>query len=193
MIVFAHDGNCVFEGIWTAITAARGFNASLLSIPKDATHWVRYTTGATAALIVGEKLTGGTSGKTCILVAQAVENGTAGSGDSGILFVKTISGIFQAETLTGGASTGTVAIAQDFIVLNPGVVHPKALLVTVETASIHTTVSGTTPTATAGTNHGVNMDAGQSRVVRGVNNIRNFKAINAVAANGAILKYELYF
>ena len=59
MIVFAHDGNCVFEGIWTAITAARGFNASLLSIPKDAGHWVRYTTGATAALSIGEKLTGG--------------------------------------------------------------------------------------------------------------------------------------
>jgi len=193
MLIFAHDGNTVFEGIWTAITASKSFDTTLLNIPKDATHWGRYTTGATAALSIGETLTGGTSTKTCVLVAQAVEVGTAGTSDTGIIFVKTVSGTFQAETLTGGTSTGTVAIAQDLIALNPGHPHPKALLVSVETASLHTTTSGTTPTVTAGTNHGVNMDAGQSRVIRGINNIRNFKAINAVASNGAIMKYELYY
>ena len=191
--VFAHDGNCIFEGLWTSITAAKGFDSTLLSIPNDATHWVRYTTGATAALSVGETLTGGTSSKTCVLVAQAVEVGTAGSSDTGIIFVKSPSGAFQAETLTGGTSTGTVVIAQDLIGLNKVHQHPKAVLLAAEVASLNTTVSGTIPTTTAGTNHGITMDAGQTRVIRGIQNIRNFKCINAIASSGAKLKYELYY
>lgn len=191
--VFAHDGNAVFEGVWTAITAAKSFNTNLLNVPANATHWVRYTTGGTAALSVGETLTGGTSSKTCKLVAQAVEVGTAGSSDTGIIFVNAVSGTFQGETLTGGTSTGTVAIAQDFIALNRYSPHPKTLLVAVETASLHCTVSGVTPTATAGTNHGVTIPASGSWVVRGVQNIRNFKAINETNANGSIMKYILYY
>jgi hypothetical protein len=190
--VFQHDGNCLFEGTWTAITAARSFDASLLSIPKDATHWVRYTTGATAALIPGETLEGGTSGETCILVAQAVESGTAGSSDTGILFVRTLSGAFEAETLTG-TGTGTVDIIQDFIKLSYASPHPKAVLVVAESYSVTVTTSGTTPTAAAGTNHGITLSAGQSWVIRGINNIRNFQAINTVASSGALMKYCLYY
>jgi hypothetical protein len=51
---------------------------------------------------------------------------------------------------------------------------------------------GTNPTAIAGTDYGHQMDAGQSYVVRGYNNIRKFKCINAVASNGAIVKYSLF-
>lgn len=192
-IVFSHDGNCKFTGVWTAITASKSFDTNLLNIPKDATHWIRYITGGTAALSVGETLTGGTSSKTCKLVAQAVEVGTAGAGDTGIIFVKSPSGTFVAETLTGGTSTGTVIIAQDLITLALGNPHPKALLIAIETEAIKCTVSGQAPTTTAGTNYGVHMDAGQTRVIRGINNIKNFKAINAVASNGAILKWELYY
>jgi len=193
MLIFQHDGNCVFCGTWTAITASKGFDSTLLSIPKDATHWVRYTTGATAALSVGEALEGGTSSATCKLVAQAVETGTAGSSDKGILFVNTVSGTFQAETLTGGTSTGTVAIGQDLIALSKTSPHPKALLIAIETAAILCTVDGTTPSTTALNNYGIYVDAGISRVIRGVHNIRNFKCINAVNTNGAILHYELYY
>jgi hypothetical protein len=191
--VFAHDGTAIFSGVWTAITAAKGFDELLLSIPKDATHWVRYTTGATAALSTGEALEGGTSGATCKLVAQAVEVGTAGSSDTGILFVNTVSGTFEAETLTGGTSTGTVDIIQDMIALNKGNPHPKAVLITVETATILCTIGGVLAATTATQNYGLSMSAGTSRVIRGVQNIRNFKAINAVNANGGILKYELYY
>lgn len=194
MQVFAHDGEAGFDGIWTTITSARSFNTNLLDPPLDATHWVRYTTGATAALKIGEKLTGSTSASECYLVAQAVENGTAGSSDSGIIFVRNLSAGFMStgETLTGGTSTGTVAIAQDFI---PIISHakPRAALVTVEIAPIKFAMSGTNPTATSGTNFIHQMDSGQSYVVRGYNNIRKFKCINAVASNGAIVKYSLYF
>lgn len=193
--VFAHDGKVLFEGLWSAMTAAKSFSPYLLSPPKDATHWVRYTTGGTAALVRGETLTGGTSDETATLVAQAVEVGTAGSSDTGILFLSNVSGAFTAtgETLTG-TSTGTVAIAQAPIAIpRPIPPHPKALLITVETAPVHVTLSGTTPTATAGTNHGTTLTAGQSWVIRGIDNIRNFKVINETNANNALLKYALYF
>lgn len=194
--VFAHDGTAVLDGLWSAMTTVKSFDSDLLSIPKDATHWVRYTTGGTAALTLGETLTGGTSAKTAVLVAQAVEVGTAGSSDTGIIFLKSVSGAMTAtgETLTGGTSSGTVAIAQAPIALEKGrYQHPKTLLITVETASVHVTITGTTPTATAGTNHGITLTSGMSWVVRGINNIRNFKCINETNANGALLKYVLYY
>ncbi|MFA5340418.1 MAG: hypothetical protein WC332_01450 [Clostridia bacterium] len=194
MQIFAHDGETGFEGIWTTITSARGFDSSLLNVPKDAKKWVRYTTGATAALVIGEVLTGGTSHETCRLIAKATENGTAGSSDSGIIFVNQVSGDFTStgETLTGGTSTGTVATAENFMdILSYS--PPKAALITVEIAAIKFALSGTLPTATAGTNYIHQMDAGQSYVIRGYNNIRKFKCINSVNGNGAIVKYSLFF
>jgi hypothetical protein len=194
MNIFAHDGDCLFTGIWTAITASKSFDANLLSIPKGATHFVRYTTGTDFSLVAGETVTGAAA--SAVVVAVVLETGAISSDTAaGILFLKTVSGAFAAETITGGTSTGTVLIAQDLVKLSPHTANPnpKALLVAVETAAIKCTVSGIEPTATAGTNFGVHMDAGQSRVIRGINNIKNFKAINAVASNGAILKWELYF
>lgn len=193
MIIFQHDGEPGFSGIWTAITAARGFDSCLLSVPLRATHWVRYTTGGVAALAIGEELSGGTSSSTCRLVAQAVENGTAGTSDSGIIIVDKVSAAFQAETLTGGTSTGTVAIAQDFVpLLIPGG-QPKMAAFTVETAAINFSMDGTTPTATAGTNFIHQAATGSSFEIRGWHAIRKFKCINAVNESGAILKYTLFF
>lgn len=192
MQVFAHDGEAGFDGVWTGITSAKGFNSILIDPPAEGTHWVRYTTGATAALTIGETLTGGTSDATCTLIGQAVETGTAGSGDVGIIIVKAPSGAFQAETLTGALSTGTVAIIQDFIPILT-LAHPKAALITAETAAINFSFSGTIPTLTAGTNHTHQMAASQSYVVRGYKNIRKFMAINAANGNNAVIKYTLFF
>lgn len=193
MNTFAHDGNCIFEGTWTAITAAKGLNSNLLDIPATATHWVRYTTGGSAALNVGQPLHGNTSAATAILVAQAVEIGTAGSGDTGILFLKDVVGTWVAETVHEEKGGGTVVIAQAPIAIGCNERCPQALLVYAETDALYITLSGLLPTAIAGTNHGTNLDAGMSRVIRGISNIRNFQAINAVASNGAILHYELYY
>jgi len=191
--VFSHDGTCVFEGVWTAITAAKSFNTNLLNIPKDATHWVRYTTGATAALVIGETVHGNTSAATAVLVAQAVEVGTAGSSDTGIVFLRALTGTWVAETLHADGSGGTVAIAQAPIALINCSPHPKTLVVAAEVADINVTISGLTATTTAGTNHGITITNGQSEAYRGINNIRYFQAINAVASNGALMKYRLYY
>jgi hypothetical protein len=159
---------------------------------------------------IGDTLTGNNSTNTCVLVAQIIENGVAsGSSDDGIILVKrtptpaaaagkpvAFPAFLGDTTLTGTSkySSGTLTIAntQEFVPLIPRQ-SPKAALITIETAAINFTQGGILPTATSGTNYGHIMSAGQSYVLRGYSNIRNFKAINSVASNGAILKYSLYY
>ena len=193
MIVFAHDGSAGYTGSWSTITAARSFDTLFISPPPTATHRIRYSGGATAALVMNETLTGGTSAATCILVARVIENNVAaGSSDAGWLWVRAVSGIFVAETLTGGTSTGTVVIYQapQTIISSAA---PKACLITVETADIRFTEDGTLAGTTAASGMGHLMVVGQSYVVRGAYNIKNFSAINAVNASGSVLKYSLLY
>ncbi len=193
MLVFPINGECVLSGTWTGITAARGFHKTILNPPIQATHYIRYTTGGTAALQIGETLTGGTSSATAKLIGYAVESGTAGSSDTGVIYIRILSGAFNSsgETVTGGTSTGTVATAQaplPILTYDP----PKAALITVETAAVNFTLDSINPTLTASTNFGSQIASGQSYVIVGWNNIKNFSCINSVASNGAILKYQLF-
>lgn len=54
-------------------------------------------------------------------------------------------------------------------------------------------MDGTTPTVTEGTGAGHILDVGQSYVVRGVEAVRNFRCINAVASSGASVKSSYFF
>ena len=194
MLAYTVDGECGFSGIFTNITSPIGFSPAFFNINKETTHYVRYTSGLISALKRDELLTGGTSNTHALLTDQSVENGTAGSGDSGILLLKlfpgTPSGI--GETWTGGTSGGTVVTAQAPIpVLSYD--KPRAALITVETAEINFTLDGTNPTLSAGTNYGCKLYSGQSYVVSGWHNIRRFRFINSVAGNGAVVKYQLFF
>ena len=69
----------------------------------------------------------------------------------------------------------------------------KTALITVETASVRITMDGTTPTVTAGTGAGHLVDVGQSYVVRGIDAVRNFRCINAVASSGAVVHCSYFF
>lgn len=194
MLTFSINGECGVSGIWKTITAARGFNKHLLNIPKDATHYVRFTTGSVAELREGEVITGGTSAATAHICGKVLEQGTAaGTDEEGVLFLDLITGTPTAagETWTG-VSTGTVVTAQSPIALKVQG-PPKAALITVETAGISFTQDGTTPTVAAGTNHGHQMAATQSYAIAGWNNIQNFKCINTVNASGAVVKYSLFY
>ncbi len=193
MNFFAHDGSAQIDGAWTAITAAKAFHANLLDIPHDATHYVRYTTGTDYALRPGERLTGGTSLKTCNLVDYAPETGAiATDTEAGVLFVNSISGTMTAagETLTGSLSAGTVVTIQAPVALR-SYGPAKAALISVETASILITFGGILAAITQ--TYGHIMTAGQNTVIRGISNIRSMRVINLVNANGAVLKYTLYY
>jgi hypothetical protein len=74
--------------------------------------------------------------------------------------------------------------------------RPKAeeVIVTVETADIRWTIDGTTPVVTATSNGtGHIASAGDVLTITGYDNIRRFRAINAVAASGAMLKATFMF
>jgi hypothetical protein len=192
MLMTTDLGQAQFSGMISTMTSAKSIDNCLLKAHFNATHYVHYNTGATAALLEGEKVTGGTSGATARIAEIYVINGTAGSGDVGILLLRDISGTFAAETLTGSSSTGTCAIVQapiEMISYAP----PKTMLITVETASVNITMDGTIPTATAGTNLGHTIASGQSMIIYGIDNIRKFKSINSVDSSGSIIKFTLYF
>jgi hypothetical protein len=191
MITLTDVGQAQFSGTLTTLTSAKSIDKALYKVPGRATHWISYHTGGTAAIVNGEKLTGGTSNHICRLEKIIASNGTPGSGDSGIILVRDISGVFQAETLTG-TSTGTVVIEQSIIPIrswNP----PKTMLITVETASVNILMNGLTPTHTSGTNLGMTLTSGQSMLIYGVENIANFKVIDSSDGSGAIVKYSINF
>jgi len=98
------------------------------------------------------------------------------------------------EIITPG-DTAT-AIAASTIQPTSGVhknFQAKAILVVAEDFSFHFTLDGTAPTATAGTNVGITVSAGQSTVIVGYNNIKNFKIIDAVSGSASICKVQPFF
>lgn len=194
MLSRSFSGVAQFSGIWDTITAARSFDPSLLTIPKEAAYWQHYITGSVADLAPGELLSGGTSSKTIRCLKQIIEQGTAGATTAAgiLLCTNSKSGTFVAETLTGGTSTGTVIIPGDFMPIKFPGQSVTAIQLEVEGASINFTVDGTTPTVTAGTNQGITLTSGTIYTID-QEHMRLFQCINAVNASGAKLKYTLLF
>jgi hypothetical protein len=103
------------------------------------------------------------------------------------------------ETIS--ATTASVGFTKTFYnyaatsatVQNAASMPMKVALVTVEVAAVRFTVDGTTPTVLAGTAAGHQLNPGDSYVVRGYEACRNFRAINDVASNGAILHCTYFY
>ena len=108
--------------------------------------------------------------------------------------------VFPIPGIAGGYESLTTATAVGFtsakIAPTTGSYVGKkarAALISIETAPIRFTLDGTTPTVTAGTAAGHIMYPGDSFVALGENNIENFRAINEVAASGAVVKCTYFF
>ena len=71
--------------------------------------------------------------------------------------------------------------------------HAVEVVITVEVADIRWTIDGTVPTVSAGTGLGHIASLGDDITITGHDNIKNFRAINAVAANGAALRITYFF
>lgn len=69
----------------------------------------------------------------------------------------------------------------------------ESALITVEDNTIHFTLDGTPPTAESGTDLGHQMDAGQSYVIRGINNLKNFLCIDRVSGSNGVVKVTVFF
>jgi hypothetical protein len=73
------------------------------------------------------------------------------------------------------------------------VIYAEEAVVTVETGDIRWTIDSTTPTVTSGTALGHLASAGDVLTISGYENIKAFRAINAVADNGANLRVTFLF
>lgn len=69
----------------------------------------------------------------------------------------------------------------------------KGALISIETNSINYTLDGTAPTASDGTNVGHEALATTTLVIRGINNLKQFKMINRLAANPSVVKVTPLF
>ena len=86
---------------------------------------------------------------------------------------------FDQEDLTVDATVGGVRLTLSYILTTP---PAKAATLTVETAQIRWTCDGTTPTTTVGNP----MDAGDSIVISGAQNIKQFRAIRTGGTSGSL-------
>lgn len=64
--------------------------------------------------------------------------------------------------------------------------------ITIETADVRCTFDGTVPTVSAGTGAGHLFGHGDTITLSGFENIQKFRCINAVAANGAVLRASYF-
>lgn len=69
---------------------------------------------------------------------------------------------------------------------------PHEAYITVEDADVRVTFDGTTPTVSAGTGAGHLYGHGDTITIQGFENIVKFRAINAVASNGAVLRVTYF-
>jgi microcystin-dependent protein len=76
--------------------------------------YIRFTSGGTHQVIVGDTLTGATSGATAIVSEVIVDEGTWAAGTAkGYFVLNTVSGTFQAENLNEGGNNNVCTIASD--------------------------------------------------------------------------------
>lgn len=135
-----------------------------------------------------------------ITTTFAASNTTlSGIGTDGTHFVdfqanKTAPGAFTIEGTSAAAGVSTLdALSLKELEQSP-YLQPLNALVTVRTASILFTLDGTTPTTLASTaNWGHQADAGQSFVLSSIEEIKQFKAINSVNGNGAVVFATFYY
>ena len=92
---------------------------------------------------------------------------------------------------TGLTSTNYRQVVTTTSTLVDQVRYAEEVLITVETADIRYTIDGTTPTTTATTALGHLASAGTVISIAGHQNIKNFRAINAVASSGSAI-YATY-
>jgi len=93
-----------------------------------------------------------------------------------------------------GTSSGAGAVSLDDLSLLEAVDGIEGnrmaarAVITVDTAAINFTTDGTTPTVTTGTHQGHLLNPGDVLTLNDITEIRQFKCINAVASNGAVVK-----
>lgn len=101
-------------------------------------------------------------------------------------------GVEKVSTLTSSTGLTEANYLQNVDIAGASARQAQEVMISVETGAIRYTVDGTTPTTTATTGIGHLAQPGDILVIAGYQNIKNFRAINAVASNGAELRVTFY-
>lgn len=96
------------------------------------------------------------------------------------------------ETISPTVSTGITTANLSLSGAHPGRVNPTRARITVEVASVYYLLNGEDPVGDA-TKKGHLLDVGDVLVIEGYRDIKNFRCIEAVSANGAMVKATIYF
>jgi hypothetical protein len=92
----------------------------------------------------------------------------------------------------GNTATGITATLLN-ATIHEATKQAMGALLTCENETVNFTFDGTAPTAIAGTNVGHALAAGNSYVIRGIHNLRNFQCIDAVASSAGTVKVTILF
>lgn len=181
-----------FEKITPGNTAT-GLDSDTIKPPG--TRSLRFTSGGTAPIVVGNLITGATSGATATVMGIVVETGTwAGGNAAGVLYVSDQNGTFQSENLNTENQSNIATIAGDSVNISFSQNRAAQLaLVTCEDADAMFAIDGSTPTQSGGTSVGHKLPADQSVVLETPNEIRNFKVIDHTAGGACTIKVTCYF
>lgn len=201
MKVFDYDGDAAlhlkFSGDLVDTVRALSTMTSIFPVPTSVDYILRYHTG-TALLVAENKILGGTSGFTAIIVGVLISAGTLAGGDAqGLLLVRDPSGTLtatgEAYTVGGSAACTTVtSIACSDLIKGK---YPTAAYISVETNTIRYCIDGSTPTNSAATPASVGdpLYDKDVMVLKGGKNVYNLKFINAVSTSNGVLNLTLLF
>jgi len=121
-----------------------------------------------------------------------------GSGVAGTYSVRFEAATTPGNFVIGGVSGAAGAITLDDLSLKEIVsgrdqMQAKRAVLTCEVGAINFTFDGTTPTVTSGTYQGHILNVGDVLTLNDIVEIQQFRCINAVASNGAVLKVSYSF
>ena len=182
------------EQILGTLTSAKGFPADSLLIPSDAEYQIEFSSGGTTEIVEGNKIVGATSSATAYVCGISLYMGTWAGGDaSGILFLRDVSGTFQAENLNVGAGSNLATIPGAPRECKYAGMKPVSAFIMAKTAAVNFTLSGAVPTLAAGTDIGIYLAENISYLIQGFDNVKNFQAINTVNGSGGVLRTILFY
>ena len=161
--------------------------------------YMRFTAGI-ATLVTGVTLTGQTSNAVVTVNGVVVTSGTlAGTDGAGIIFVTVVSGTPVTDENLRIATT-TQCISRTAVITIPtphwGAEIARAVFLQAETNSIRLLWDGSTPTTTSetgDTSFGFILGALESIPIKGEQNVKNLKFINAATASNAVVNIEVYY
>jgi hypothetical protein len=179
------------------VDVAQSLSTHVLHPPSRT--YMRFSVGV-ATLVTGVRLVGQSSNAVLTVNGVVVTAGTlSGNDGAGIIFVTVVSGTPQdGENLRISATTQCVSRSTVITIPAPhwGAEIARAVFVQVETNSIRLLWDGSTPTTSGETgdvSFGFLLTDAQSIPLKGEQNVKNLKFINAATASNAVVNLAIYY